>query len=293
MSIYTLQNEYLLVCVNSFGATLAGIYDKKNCMELMWQKSDERSWKKQDVCIFPFVARLKDGIYEVDGREYEMPIHGLCKLKDFVIKNHKSDTLEMSIQFDAETLRMYPYKFEFKAKFELVQNKLVVTYIVKNLDDKTIYYGIGGHPAFAVDGITTENGSDITGNNILIDEKTKFVKVVMNDSNYFVKGEESYNIPNGKLVLSKELFANDAIILKNNFAKATLVKKNGDKILFETNANYLAFWSYAQYGEFVCFEPWWTLPDDENPKRELKEKSSILSLNESDSKEYSYSVSVI
>lgn len=292
MSIYTLQNEQLLVCVNSFGCTLASIYDKISGREMLWQMNDKRSWQKQDVCIFPFVARLKDGFYEVDGKEYSMPIHGFCNSKDFVVTKHTSEYLEMCVKFDEYTLKMYPYKFEFVAKYQLFDNKLQVTFMVKNLDDKSIYYGIGGHPAFAVDGVTTDDGSDITGNKILLDGKQDFIKIAMDNSNVFVCGEEQLQISNGTLELSKELFANDAIILKNDFGKATLLRKNGGKMIFETDSTYLAFWSYAKFGEYVCFEPWWTLPDDTNPNRELKEKSSILCLGATESREHSYSITI-
>lgn len=292
MSIFTLQNEKLLVCINSYGANLASVYDKINGREMLWQMTDNRSWKKQDVCIFPFVARLKDGFYQVAGREYDLPIHGFCDSKDFVVKKHTSDCLEMYVQFDEETLRMYPYKFEFMAKFQLFASTLKVTYAVTNLDDKNIYYGVGGHPAFAVDGITTDDGADITGNSIVLGGKNDYTQIVMDDSNFFVRGEQSIHIPNGEIKLSKELFENDAIILKNDFGKATLVLKNGGKLLFETDSTYLAFWSYLKFGEYVCFEPWWTLPDDENPKRELSEKSSILTLGAGDQREYSYSITI-
>lgn len=292
MSNLVLQNEQLLICVNSLGATLTSVYDKKTNRELLWQ-ADEKSWNEQDICIFPHVARLKDGYYEVDGKQFELPIHGFCKLKDFVIKKHSSEHLEMVIQFDEETLSMYPYKFEFTVLFELNQNKLCVTYNVKNLDNKTIYYGIGGHPGFALDGSTNENGSDISGNSIILNKNNGLEKVVLDDSNYFVRGFEKYPLKDNVIHLSKEIFANDAIILKNNFGGAILERKNGSKILFESESNYLAFWTHAKFGEYVCFEPWWTLPDDENPNRELKDKSSIISLGVGESKEHTYSIKVI
>lgn len=292
MSNLVLQNKNLLVCINSVGATLLGVFDKVNSKELLWQ-GDKKSWNEKDICIFPHVARLKDGWYTVDGVEYELPIHGLCKFYYFKVKKHTTDMVEMFINYNEESLRMYPYKFEFTAKFELEENKLKVTYIVKNLDDKTIYYGIGGHPGFALDGVTKWSGSDISGNTILLNDADEYTKITMDKSNFFVRGKENFCAPQNKINLSKDVFANDAIILCNNFGGATLEKKNGGKIVFETDSTYLAFWSHAKFGEYVCFEPWWTLPDDENPKRELKDKSSIISLGVGESREYSYSVKIV
>lgn len=292
MSNLVLQNDHLLVCVNSFGAVLSSIYDKKACRELLWQKS-ENSWNEQDICIFPFVARLKDGYYEIDGRRYNLPIHGFCKLKDFVVIEHSCDKLTLSIKYDSDTLAVYPYKFEFSVMFTLNANKLCVKYIVKNIDDKVIYYGIGGHPGLALDGVSTDEYCDISGNRIVLNDNLGLERVVLDDSNYFVRGLEKFDLKDNILYLSKDVFANDAIILKNNFGGALLERKCGAKILVESDSNYFAFWSHAKFGEYVCFEPWWTLPDDENPKRELKEKSNIIRLAIGDSKEYCYSIKIV
>lgn len=291
MSIYILQNEFIRVSVNSFGANLTSIFDKKKECELLWQ-ADIKSWNQQDICIFPFVARLKDGFYFFQGKKYEMPIHGFCKFKDFFVVKQTSEYLEMTIAFDEQTLSMYPFKFKFTAKFELILNKLKVTYLVQNLDSQNIYYGIGGHPGFILDGLTNDKGS-VTNDNFLVFEKNEFAKVALDDSNFFVRGKEKFTIENQKINLSKDIFANDAIILYNDFGKVLLKRKNSSELLFETNSTYLAFWSHAKFGEYVCIEPWWTLPDDENPERELNKKSSVLCLSAGDSAEYIYSVSVL
>ena len=77
--MYTIKNEYLRVTVTEDGGSLTSIYDIKNKQELLYQP-DERSWKGQDVVIFPFVARLKNNSYMVDNTEYSMYLYanGTC-----------------------------------------------------------------------------------------------------------------------------------------------------------------------------------------------------------------------
>ena len=62
-----LENDILKIEINENGGCLKSIYDKIKNEELLYQP-DKRSWSGQDVVIFPFVARLKNGSYTVDGK---------------------------------------------------------------------------------------------------------------------------------------------------------------------------------------------------------------------------------
>lgn len=44
---------------------------------------------------------------------------------------------------------MYPFAFVYWLTYELVGNKLNVTFAVENNDKKVMYFGVGGHPGFA------------------------------------------------------------------------------------------------------------------------------------------------
>ena len=73
-----IENEFLKVAVNINGGSLTSIYDKTNNKELLYQP-DGKSWAGQDVVIFPFVARLKDGKYTYNNDTYSMKNHGLIR----------------------------------------------------------------------------------------------------------------------------------------------------------------------------------------------------------------------
>ena len=57
-----IENQYLKVGVHLHGGSLASIYDKEKCEELLYQPKPD-SWQGQDIAIFPFIARLKDKVY--------------------------------------------------------------------------------------------------------------------------------------------------------------------------------------------------------------------------------------
>ena len=87
-----IENEFLKVDVTLEGGNLTSIYDKKNNEELLYQK-DERSWMGQDVVIFPVVARLKDGSYHVDGKEYFLKNHGVIRYSKLSVVTYKDDEI--------------------------------------------------------------------------------------------------------------------------------------------------------------------------------------------------------
>lgn len=62
-----IQNKELSITVNPNGGALSSIYDLRKNKELLYQPI-ENSWQGQDVIIFPFVARLKDGNYHTRER---------------------------------------------------------------------------------------------------------------------------------------------------------------------------------------------------------------------------------
>ena len=64
-----LENDYLKVIINPNGGCFASIFDKTTNKEILYQPIKE-SWQGQDVFIFPFVARLKEGKYLVNNKEY-------------------------------------------------------------------------------------------------------------------------------------------------------------------------------------------------------------------------------
>lgn len=45
-----------------------------------------------DSVLFPIVGRLKDGIYEVGGKTFALPLHGLLKSADMTVSERSEKT---------------------------------------------------------------------------------------------------------------------------------------------------------------------------------------------------------
>ncbi|MBQ5748637.1 MAG: aldose 1-epimerase family protein, partial [Oscillospiraceae bacterium] len=62
---FELKNEFLQVKVASKGAELWSILAQDGT-EYLWQ-GDSKYWPDRALNIFPFVGRLTNGLYEIDG----------------------------------------------------------------------------------------------------------------------------------------------------------------------------------------------------------------------------------
>ena len=77
-------------------------------------------------------------------------IHGFVNSSDLEAEEHTAQRLVLKLTDSENTREMYPFAFVYWLTYELVGNKLNVTFAVENNDKKVMYFGVGGHPGFAV-----------------------------------------------------------------------------------------------------------------------------------------------
>ena len=216
--IYTLENDSLKVQVNSHGGELWSIQTKDG-VEYLWQ-GDEAYWKDRALNLFPYIARLTEGKYMLDGKTYEMPIHGFVNSSDLEAEENTAQRLVLKLTDSENTREMYPFAFVYWLTYELVGNKLNVTFAVENNDKKVMYFGVGGHPGFAV---PLEKGLAFEDYCLQFEAPGNPTRVGFSED-CFVNGEDSEFIlsDGGKLPLAHNLFDQDAIVLTDMAKAVTL-----------------------------------------------------------------------
>ena len=143
---YEISNEFLKVKADAEGAILWSVTDKDG-FEYIWQ-GDDRYWNEHGANLFPYIARLWEKSYIFQGKTYHMDIHGFAKDSVFSCEKAGENELVFAMEDTRETLEQYPFHFRFEIRYLLEKNTLKVLYSVKNKDEKTMYFGIGGHPGF-------------------------------------------------------------------------------------------------------------------------------------------------
>lgn len=282
--MYYIENEFLEVGVEAKGAELVSLFNKDHEIEYMWG-ADPNFWGKSSPVLFPIVGGLKDNSYTFEGKKYNLPRHGFARDYVFEVEDHWDDGISFLLRSDENTLKIYPFVFEFRIVYELYANLLSVTYHVTNLSEKDMYFSVGGHPAFAVpltDDLTYEDfylefEEDETFHRwplseqglILEEPEPLFGEKIVDDESVV---EETKIVP-----LTKELFYQDALVFKQLNSTNVILKsdKSEHSLRFDfAGFPFLGIWA-AKNADFVCIEPWCGIADSVNHTQELTEKEGI------------------
>lgn len=270
-----IQNEKLKATFNELGAELVSLIDLETEKEIIWE-GNPNFWSGQSPVLFPIVGALKDDQYIFDGQTYEMPRHGFARRKIFEVKNSSENEAIFQLKSDDETLKLYPFNFSLEIKYTLFENKLTVSYNVKNKSEKELYFSLGAHPGFAID---TKNGLKYDDYEIAFsdDDKLEIHPLV---NNLISKKTKTIELKNKTLPLSYDLFYQDALVMTNMKSKELILRNNQNdhKVIFTfSNFPYFGIWA-AKNADFVCLEPWQGIADFEDHNQELTEKFGILKL---------------
>lgn len=272
------------------GAELTSI--KQNDKEMLFQgaqvldKNGNAFWKRQAPILFPIVGQLKNSKTEIEGKTYEMSQHGFARDMKFEEISKTENKHHYMLKYNEETLKKYPYKFELHVIYEIIKDTLIVTYKVKNIDEKSIYFGLGGHPAFDCN---YSNGEY----EIAFEEQENEIEFLkLKDG--LIDTEKADNILEyNKIYLKENTFDNDAVIMKNIKSNKVVLQnhKTNKKILeFDfTGFPYLALWS-KKGAPFVCIEPWQNTADRIDSTQIYKDKENIIKLEKNKEFECKYSI---
>lgn len=274
--IYTLENQHLKISLSNHGGELHSIKGKKDNTEFLWS-GDEAYWKYHAPVLFPIVGKVFNGKYTVDGITYELPQHGLARVRDFEMIEQTKNSISFELKYSEDTLKVYPFKFSLIIKYTLNDINLSIDYIVKNLDNKEMYFSIGAHPAFMCP-IENDKFDDYY---FEFNEKENASIMQLVGPGYFSKEEKPYLKDENIINLSTDLFKNDALVFKNlKSNKISLKSKNHKKYLeFDFGEfPYLGLWTKDTGAPFVCIEPWFGHADFDGFNEEFKDKAAIQSL---------------
>ncbi len=287
-----IENEYIKLNVTTCGGSMTSIFDKKRNEELLYQKNPD-SWQGQDVVIFPFIARLKDGYYTHNKKRYDFKNHGLIRYMIGEDVSNDENKITISFTSDNETLKRFPFQFELLVIYELEDNKIKISYDILNKSEEELPFEVGAHPAFKLPGTKTEKEFDISGNYLKFNQETQLHLMELDDTASFVQGEIDF-FETDRIDLNKKLFNDiNTIILKSkDFDNSiSLFKKDGSKLTVRSNeATFFALWSDKTWGDYVCIEPWTGVPDYENPVREISKKPFIQKIKKGEHYVFTYEI---
>ncbi len=105
--------------------------------------------------LIPFSNRILNGEFRFEGKSYSIPanwpegdenaIHGNGWQNEWLVQLQTKSSCELAF---TSKEGWWPWSYEARAKFELVDRKLIMSLGVRNTGDETMPVGLGFHPYF-------------------------------------------------------------------------------------------------------------------------------------------------
>ena len=274
--LHYLENNILKISINTHGAELSSIFNKKENKEMLWH-GDPEFWGRKSPVLFPVVGKYKNGKTTYNGKEYALGQHGFARDSEFTLIEQNDSKLVFALESNEETLTKYPFKFRLICSFELKNDTIIVGWKVENIDDKTIYFSIGAHPAFYCEKSKTTLSMNT--------ENLKY-SLVNSDGLYT---PEKYDVESS-FVLHDNIFDKDALIIENsNVTEVSLVDNDKKYLTMKFTAPLFGIWSPTKKNApFVCIEPWFGRCDGADFCGDITEREwgNSLDVNENWYREY-------
>ena len=278
------ENGILTLAADSCGAEMISL--KKDGKEYLWG-ADPAYWPEHAPVLFPFVGRVRDGVYRHNGREYRMPIHGFAKGMEFRPETTPDGALKFALTDTEETRENYPFPFLFTVLYRLRENSVEVHFAVENTGNEDLFFMVGGHPGFLCPPPSFPGAArSECGISFLKDGQPLDVlrSTPVTDAGLAAPAGVSpllYSQENGRIIPDAQLFSHDALIAENyDCDEVDLLDPEGRPYLsVRFDAPLVGVWSVAgTEAPYICIEPWWGRCDREGFSGELKDREWEQSL---------------
>jgi galactose mutarotase-like enzyme len=278
-----LKNHCLTAKISSIGAELIelGRNDKNS---VLW-KMDNLFWNRISPILFPIVGRLLDDSYEHSEQIYRMKQHGFARDLPFRIIEQTQSKVELELTDSDETRLLYPFSFAFFVCYELMDDKIEISFRTKNNSDEKMPYSVGGHPGFAIKTPLSEYRLNFN--------QTFETERWMIENSYYTGHKEMYKVDQ-YLNLCDDFFLDDAIVFKHPlFSCVTLENLNAEKIVTVGSSKWeaIGFWTKPN-APFFCIEPWWGWADSHTSTGKIMDKEGLHWLNPEQEETVSYYIQV-
>ena len=269
---YTIKNNILTVTISSKGAEIQSVKGSHTDYEYIWQ-ADPEVWNRHSPILFPIVGRLKNDQYTYKGNTYHLGQHGFARDQEFEVELQSDESLTFLLKDSEETRKIYPFSFELRVTYNLMNNLLEENFSVTNKSDEEMIFGIGGHPGFNLPANEEVHKNDYF---FTFKPSQSRVRIPLNGA-YLDWDKRSLGSTDTMIELSDELFKDDALIyvLKGHDNKVSLrTETSGYHVnVWTRDAPFVGIWSqYPKVADYVCIEPWWGIADRSDTDGSLENK---------------------
>ncbi|MDZ4666426.1 MAG: aldose 1-epimerase family protein [bacterium] len=282
---YQISSESLQVSIQENGAELCSVKDIKTGLEFMWDANPD-IWNRHAPVLFPIVGKLNNNEIRINGQKYSMNQHGFARDMPFEPIEVYSDLLKFMLESNEETLKKFPYEFKFFITYQIVKNKVSITYSCLNQGQENMYFSVGAHPGFKLP------LPQLDQYQIEFEYPEDLNRHLLKDG-LFSGETESLGRQTQILPLNSALFLKDAIVLeglKSTWLKLVQTETNFAVKLDFAGFPYMGIWAKLGAQDFICLEPWQGLADSIGFEGEISQKKGIHCLGPGSELSFTYSL---
>ncbi len=280
----TIKNEYLTASINELGAELRSLICEDN--EYIWEGKPE-VWPGACPLMFPICGGLKDDKYILDGKEYTLEKHGYIRFKTFYVESKTDSSVVFLHKSDDETKQKFPFDYELRVFYTLIDKTLKIDYSVINKTNKTMYFNIGSHEGYATpEGI--EDYDVLFPQNETLNAYVLYGNLLSNQQLPIIK-DQNY------LPLYDKYFTVDALVFKDLKSKSATLRnrKTGKAIRVDfPDAKYFLLW-HKPNSPYMCVEPWNGVQDIVGSSYDIQTKEGITVLPGNEEFKYTHSITIL
>lgn len=273
----TLKNEFITIGVNSLGAELVSLRKNNEDYEYMWS-GDERYWTGRSPVLFPIVGSVHNEKTIIEGKEFQLKNHGFARRSEFELVEEAENKHIYELKYNDATMAMYPYKFVLRLIYLLEGTSVKITYEVKSVDDKPIYFQLGTHPGFMC---PFDAAHQLTDYYLEFSQQETLTRYFASKQNLIIHDKQAQILTADSILpLSAETFYDGALIFRDiRSSSLTLKNRLNERFvcLSWENFPYLGVWQ-PKDAPFLCLEPWHGLGNTDNSNVEFKYKEQIVEL---------------
>lgn len=286
--LYTIENKLMRLTISNHGAEVKSLVFNK---EERIHDSNPAFWNRSAPLLFPCIGTITNNETIINGTSYNLSKHGFLRDQDFELVSIDSNQITLKFHSNDTTLKMYPFTFEVIVKYEINDDTMNSSVIIKNLSNNVMPFNFGLHPAFKTPITADETFEDYE---ICIQSLKSHPIYKVELSNGTINFDEivktiSFDNP---LPLDYNDYLKDALVFDNiDFDTITLQNKkhtHGVSFKFE-GFPMLGIWTPSpKRAPFICLEPWIGCADPTKHDGMFIHKKHIQTLKQNEERTIKY-----
>ena len=241
--------------------------------DLLWP-GDPAIWSDISPILYPVVGWTRDG-ERVDGRHYDLALHGFARFETFAVESEGADFARLTLNDNKHTRAVYPFAFALAVEYRLSDDALEVALEISNPDSRRAPYACGLHPGFR----WPLAGAGREGALVRFEKEERPEVPELAPGGLVRKSARPIPLAGRDLALSDALFALDALCFLDCASRSlAFIDASGASISMEfPGYPHAALWTRPG-APFVCLEAWTGYSDPEGFAGDLFEKPGMRTL---------------